>query len=235
MIDKKKCTDCGTCVPYCPVEAIHFKRNIHFIDQEECVECGVCLRSGVCKNSALYQPHLRWPRTLRSFFSDPLTAHSQTDIPGRGTEEAKTNDVTHRFKSGELGVVLELGRPGLGTSFEEVETVTKSLSALNARFEPKNPITFLIETETGKLRDATIAKERILSAVIEFTIAEKDFLQIAEKVNEVSGTINTVMSVGVATVCKNNRIPISMLRKSGFRPRINGKVNLGLALAWSYK
>jgi len=235
LIDKKKCVNCGECLPYCPVGAIKFEKNVYYIDQNICVECGVCIRSGACKAGAIYQPELRWPRVLRPTFSDPLLVHPQTDVPGRGTEEVKTNDVTHRFKRGEFGLIIEVGRPGIGTYFEDVEKITKALAAHKVEFEPKNPVTYLIDTKTGEFKDPTVRKERVLSAIIEFKIKEEDFPKIAETLKAISKEINTVFSFGIATVCRDSEIPLAIIKKAGLKPRINGKTNLGLALAWSYK
>jgi NAD-dependent dihydropyrimidine dehydrogenase PreA subunit len=235
-IDMEKCVVCERCVPYCPVEAIIIEDEAAYIDQEKCVECGVCLRSGACKVDALFQPELSWPRVLRSVFSDPLAVHPETDIPGRGTEEMKTNDVTHRFRSGEVGIGVEMGRPGIATSFEDVEKVAMALAKHDVRFEPKNPVTILMDTKTGRFKDTAVRKERVLSAIIELTTKQENLVDIIETLRQVSEEIDTVMSVEVATVCKDSEIPIkSLLEKARVEPRINGKVNLGLALAWSYK
>lgn len=200
------------------------------------MECGVCFRSGVCKFDAIYQPKLRWPRVLRSVFSDPLGVHPETDIPGRGTEEMKTSDVTHRFRLREVGIGVEMGRPGIATSFEDVEKVAMALAKHDVQFEPKNPVTFLMDPKTGRFKDAAVRKERVLSAIIELKTKQENLIDVIETLGLVSEEIDTVMSVEVITVCKNSEIPIkSLLEKARVEPRINGKVNLGLALAWSYK
>jgi len=235
LIDKKKCVSCGACLHYCPVGAIKFEKGVYYINQDVCVECGVCIRSNACKVGAIYQPELRWPRVLRSVFSDPLLVHPQTDVPGRGTEEVKTNDVTHRFKRGEFGVIVEVGRPGIGTYLEDVEKIAKALAVHNVEFEPKNPITYLIDTKTGEFKDPAVKKERVLSAIIEFKIRQEDFPKIAETLKEVSRKIDTVISVGIATTCNDSEIPLAIIKKTGLTPKINGKTNLGLGLAWSYK
>ncbi len=120
---------CGECIAICPVNAIRLKKKdkalgseAHAaIDSDECVECGACFRTKICPENAIREEELGWPRILRKAFSDPVYTHEGTDIPGRGTEEMKTNDVTGRFKDGFVGVGLEFGRPGIGTRFREAE------------------------------------------------------------------------------------------------------------------
>jgi len=93
------------------------------INFDECVECGVCRYSDVCPTDALTQQEMEYPRILRSQFSNPLVSHPGTGVPGRGTEEMKTNDVTGRFKRGMAGVAIEMGRPGIGTRLYYVKKV----------------------------------------------------------------------------------------------------------------
>lgn len=248
--------ECCYCVPYCPVGAIIIKKGFPYdkgfivIDEEKCVECGVCLRfyspsritqlssereAGSPGHDVIFQQELSWPRTLRYMFSDPCAAFPETDILGRGTEEMKTNDVTHMFKAGEVGIGIELGRPGIGASFKDVEKVTEALAKHDVEFAPRNPVTFLIDTKTGRLKNPSVRKETVLSAIVELIAVSRENLpKIIETLRRVSKEINTVMSVEVITMCEDGRIPImSMLEEAGVNPRINGKMNLGLA--WSNK
>lgn len=66
-------------------------------------------------------------------WSDPLAVFPKTMMPGRGTQEMKTNDVTNRFREGEVGIGVELGRPGVGATFADAEKVSIRLAALGAR------------------------------------------------------------------------------------------------------
>ena len=234
-INAEKCTACGLCVPYCPVGAIT-TNDVSSINEEVCVECGVCLRAEVCKFDALEQSELVWPRVLRSLFSDPLAIHPETDIAGRGTEEMKTNDVTHRIKRGEIGMAVELGRPAAGTSFGDVEKVAEALIPLDIEFEPKNPTTFLLDLETGKLKEPIVRNERALSAIIEISGKRAVLPAIIDALHRVEKELDTIMTVGLITTCENDAIPVmSILHEKDITPRINGKTNLGLGLAWSYK
>ena len=238
LIDREKCIGCGKCVPYCPMDAIIFHKKdkekgikpYAEVDLEECVECAVCLRSEVCSKNAIYEDTLGWPRTLRKAFSDPLYVHEGTDIPGRGTEEMKTNDVTGRFPEGFIGVGMELGRPGTGTRFKETEKVIKRLIPMGIELERHNPLTHLIANKaTGELRK-DVLEEKVLSAIVEFTIPIEKAQDVFSVVKEVADEIETVFSLDL--ICKvgsDGSIPIiEEVERAGLMRSPNGKVNVGL-------
>ena len=136
-IDKEKCTGCEACQPYCPVGAIKTieweGKGVSEIDQDECVECGAChVRSGVCPTDAIYLPPLEGPRSLREQFSNPNVRHPSTAGQGRGTEEMKTNDVRGIFMKGICGIAAEMGRPGVSTSWVDVEKVAMTCAKIPA-------------------------------------------------------------------------------------------------------
>lgn len=46
-MDKKKCVDCGVCVPLCPTEALvkdEITAEVNFLE-EKCIACGICLKA----------------------------------------------------------------------------------------------------------------------------------------------------------------------------------------------
>ncbi len=45
------CTNCGSCEPECPVEAISEKDDKRVIDAEECTDCGACV--AVCPSDSI--------------------------------------------------------------------------------------------------------------------------------------------------------------------------------------
>jgi len=227
-VKEDKCTGCYRCIPYCPVGAILMKEYCVEINQDTCVECGACLRSGVCKSGALYMPSLKWPRILREEFSNPLATHSTTKRRGRGTEEMKTNDVTGKYREGVVGFCIELGRPGVGTSFSDVERVTIALAGL-LEFEPDNPVTFLIDPETGRLKDEKVRNERVLSCIVEGQTTTDKAIEVVRKLQEVSKTLDTVFCIGVISRCRGGKVPIkSLLDEAGIDVSINGKTCIGL-------
>jgi len=215
-------------VIYCPVDAIKVDDGDVRIDQGACVECAACLKSGACRYEALYQPDLGWPRVIRAQFSDPLVSHPSTDIMGRGTAEMKTNDVTGRFREGEVGFAVEMGRPGVSTSFADVEKVSVALAG-KVEFEPLNPVTVLIDTETGRLRDPGVRGERALSAIIECKTTEDRGIEVLKILRRLAGEVDTVFSLCVINKCRGFEIPFKRaMEENGFTPRINGKTNVGL-------
>ncbi len=228
-INSEKCVECHRCIPYCPVAAIKINDGKSMIDQDDCVECGACLKAGVCQLHALYQPPLSWPRSLRYQFSDPLGVHPGTKVSGRGTDEMKTNDTTARFRLGEVGFGIEMGRPGIATTFHDLEIVAQDLASLDIEFEPMNPVTQLLNPKTGVLKYPEVRKERVLSAIIEFKTNENQIGQVLRKLETAANHIETVFSVSVISRCFKNTIPIlPRLQAEGYQPRVNGKTNLGL-------
>jgi ferredoxin len=231
-IDQTVCTTCAKCIPTCPVGAIFVNRATKHIkiDQELCVECGVCWRSGVCESAGLTRPELTWPRTIRAALSDPLLINPETRIPGRGTEEMKTNDVTGRYKRGFVGIAAELGRPGTGASFVDIQKVSRACAAQGVRFCPQNPITHLIvDTSTGDINPEVLG-ERVLSGIIEFEVPIDQAPAILETLREVAGEVDTVFSLDIINLVEpDGSVPMfDMLKQAGLTPSPNGKNNLGL-------
>ncbi len=200
------------------------------IDEDECVECNVCLRSGCCPTDALYQPPLNWPRIVRKNFSDPLKIHPETRVPGRGTEEMKTNGITGRYRRGWFGLAFELGRPGVGARIYDVERVAKALATLNVKFEENNPVTKLIIDREKGLIDPEVLSEKVLSAIVEVMLPEEKTIQVFEVLDRVSQEIHTVFSADIITrVAADGYIPyLHVIRKMDRFVSINGKSNLGL-------
>lgn len=259
-IDKNRCVGCGNCHTICPMGAISLDVDgKSVVNQDECVECSTChrvlrdegfaptivrgIRSilsafnlqfmaevDVCPTNALIPPELEYPRSLRAAFSDPSVVHAGTGVGGRGTEEIKTNDVTGRLRTGEAGIVIELGRPGTGASFRDVEKIATSLIHLDPHFEVNNPVTQLMEDpRTGKIKEEVL-DEKVLSAIIEVkTTLERipDYLRTLESVQE---EIDTVFAVGVASRCNpDGSVPHQKwVEEAGYNLSPNGKTNLGL-------
>jgi hypothetical protein len=238
--------------------SIDTSRNRAAINSDECVECYTCFRGmsmeklnptlvrgirrvlkafrlrfdpepDVCPTSAITPDELSWPRVVRRAFSDPIVTHESTGVHGRGTEEVKTNDVTNRIGIGEVGYVIEFGRPTVGVRFSDIEKMTRALAAIGIEFEPKNPVTHMMtDRKTGKLRD-DILNEKILSAIVEFKTRIENVPVVLNRVKEVSTTLDTVVAVGVSTRCGENGDSAldDVLSEEGFS-FVRGKTNLGL-------
>ena len=231
LINQETCIKCKICIPYCPVDAIVYNKEAHTvdIDYDQCVECGVCKYSEVCPTDSFVQQEMEFPRILRSQFSNPLIPHPGTGVPGRGTEEMKTNDVTGRFKKGMAGVAIEMGRPGTGTRLYDVEKVAMALAPLGVHFEPHNPVTPLMtDQSTGKMRE-DVLNEKALSAIIEFDVPQNKLAEVFAALKEVTPKIDTVYSLDLACRLEDGFNPVlEVANASGFAVSINGKTNVGL-------
>ena len=227
---EEKCKKCTDCLPYCPGGAIVVRDKKITIDQDSCVECGVCLRSEVCREGAFMREELPWPRVLRAEFSDPTIPHKKTDIGGRGTAEMKTNDVSGRIKRGEVGVAIELGRPGVGTRFADVEKFTREVARLKIPLEEANPVSALVQDRGKGVFPPEILGEKVLSAIVEFKVPFNRVEEILELLRQVSARLDTVASVSlIGRSDPNGRVPLEqLLVQKGVRFYPNGKVNIGL-------
>ncbi len=232
LIDEMLCTGCWECIPYCPVEAISEGDGVAVIDLDECVECTVCMRFAPCPSGAIQEsPETSaWPRMIRREFSDPMTPHSTTGGRGRGTEEMKTNDVTGRVKRREVGIGMEFGRPGTGTRLSELEKMTKVMARIGVRFEPHNPVTYLLaDTSTGEMKPE-VRNEKVLSAIVEIQTSADKLAEMIPMIQEVADQVDTVISWEIITRLEpDGGIPIlEELARLGLSPRPNAKINVGL-------
>ncbi|MFW9949645.1 MAG: DUF362 domain-containing protein, partial [Candidatus Thorarchaeota archaeon] len=227
LIRKDLCIGCEQCVVICPVKAIELVEEKAIINREQCVECSVCYRDANCPTKAIKPEKLKWPRIIRNPFSSVVVTHKLTGIPGRGTEEMKTNDITERYKHGEIGFSIELGRPGVGAQLKDIELFTTRLSSIGVSYEKESPITAILIDSEGHI-DPTLKQERVLSAIIEFKISKNKLKAILKLIRELDKIIDSVFTVGIISrVDQENEIPVvDLVEKEGFSIRPNAKINI---------
>jgi NAD-dependent dihydropyrimidine dehydrogenase PreA subunit len=232
LINLDRCVGCRICIPYCTTNAIRFDSRLGkaVVDLDRCVECNTCVRVVPCPMDAIEVSPLSIGREVRSLFSDPVPIHASTGIPGRGTEEMKTNDVTGRFRRGEVGFAIDIGRPHIGLTFRELGRFIKTFSEIGVIYEKNNPVIYLMkDIEKGEVRD-DIGDERILSAVLEFKVPLGRVKDVIERLRYLAETTDTVFSIGVISrVEPDGTIPvIDVLKEAGVEVRPTAKVNVGL-------
>ena len=183
----------------------------------------------VCPTSAISPDELVWPRTVRRAFSDVTATHESTGIHGRGTEEVKTNDVTLRVDVGTVGLTVELGRPGVGIRFRDVEKVTRTLAAHPVRFEERNPVTVLMANRARGVLNAGILDEKVMSCIVEVAMDEADAPGVLDALLDVSREIDTVMALGVAVRCAaDGSTEIERMLAEGRYRAVWAKTHVGL-------
>jgi hypothetical protein len=184
----------------------------------------------VCPTAAFEPDELTWPRVVRRAFSDPRVPHESTGVEGRGTEEVKTNDVTGRVGPGDVGFTIELGRPGVGVRFRDIQEMSRALAAAGVAFEKKNPITSLMsDVPTGTIRE-DILDEKVLSAIVEIKVPVARAEEIIRLVWEVEKRIDTVVSIGAGVRCDDHgadTVVAPILERLGY-DLARAKTNIGL-------
>jgi hypothetical protein len=192
----------------------------------------MCLRASICPVNALYQPEEAWPREVRGILSNPLIEFKGSQVPGRGTEEMKTNDVKGAFMPGEVGIGIELGRPGVGAYFRDVEIIAMALMGADIGYEmaEENPVThFMSDKKTGKLRD-DVLDEKATSAIIEGKCKLEKLPEAVRALQACTKKVHTVFTVEVITkVTPDGQVPIKpVLEETGIWYSINSKNNIGI-------
>ena len=229
------------------------------IDRDECVECYTCFNGlsqehlqptlvrtvrrvfaalrirfepepDVCPTAAFEPDELAWPRVVRRAFSDPRVPHESTGIEGRGTEDVKTTDVTGRVGAGEVGFTIELGRPGVGVRFRDIQEVCRALAVAGVAFEKKNPVTSLMsDVATGSIRE-DILDEKVLSAIVEIKVPVARAEEIIRLVWDVEKRIDTVVTIGAGVRCDDrgdDTVVAPILERLGY-DLARAKTNVGL-------
>jgi ferredoxin len=229
------------------------------VNRDECVECYACYNGlsqehlnptlvramrkvlkmmrirfdpepDVCPTAAFAPEDLTWPRVVRRAFSDPRVPHESTGVEGRGTEEVKTNDVSGRVNVGEVGFTVELGRPGVGVWFRDIQEMAWELARAGMTFEKRNPITSLMsDPASGTIRE-DIMNEKVLSAIIEIKVPVARTEEVIQLVREIERKLDTVVALGVATRCDadgEDRTVAPILERLGYKLE-RAKTNTGL-------
>src|SRR4030042_3048487 len=125
----------------------------------------------------------------------------------------KTNARTGRFKDGEVGIACELGRPGVGFCFRDLEKVSVALAKMGVQFEPENPVSVLLDLKTGKIKTEfkEIRDERALSAIIECKASMERTPKKNAKRQEVAGKLDTVFSLDIINKCRDGTPPLKKI------------------------
>ncbi|MCS7239888.1 MAG: 4Fe-4S binding protein [Candidatus Bipolaricaulota bacterium] len=232
-IKTENCVGCGICLDYCPVGAIKLRDGKAHIAPDECTECWVCFRNKVCPNGCFEPTPLEtYPAVFKHVLSDPTETYQDTGVPGRGTEEAKTNDVTGRYRPGFYGICIDVGRPGIGTYLRDVQKITQALAKVGVVFASpeENPLSAIMTDPTsGRLRD-DLLDTRVLSIIVEALCPKEKLPAVLEALKQVAKEIDTVFSLGIVSVWDEgqNRYLFESLAKVGLPQPTRGKVNVGL-------
>jgi hypothetical protein len=205
-----------------------------FIDPGLCTECYVCIRNEVCPSGAIEPtPIDTFIHQFQHVISDPTETTAATGAPGRGTEEAKTNDVTGRFKKGEVGICIDMGRPGIGAYLRDVEKVAMAVAKSGVSLEgaEHTPLAQLMEdVKTGKLKNDLPPDVHFLSIIIEGKCPIDNLPSAIKALQKVEREIDTVFSLGLACrVDERGYSPVlDVLRQLDLPQPVRGKVNVGL-------
>lgn len=232
-VKTEDCEGCKICLDFCNVGAISIVEDVAQIDKDVCVECWVCYRNRVCPRDCFEPTPLETEGELfKHVLSDPTETSSGTGIPGRGTEESKTNDVTGRFGRDVYGIAIDMGRPAAGAYLRDVEKVAMAMAAAGVRFAGPNetPLaSIMTDPRSGKIRDDML-NVHVQSVIIEGTCLRSQIDRVLNSLLKVEKEIDTVFSLGVVSMLNGDgdQPLMEALDRLGLSMPTRGKVNVGL-------
>lgn len=233
QINREKCVGCKKCMTYCTVDAIHHDGEKCYVDETACTECYVCLRQHVCPKDAIEAVELNdFYKQFQHVMSDPVENYGVTGVTGRGTEEVKTNDVSGRIKKGEVGICIDMGRPGIGVYLRDAETVAMACVKAGVKLATAEhtPLSALMpDLTTGKLVDEC-KDYHLLSVIIEGKCSEDGVKNVIAALKDVEKKIDTVFSLGLILRVddQGQTKALDCLQELGVQYPFRGKVNVGL-------
>jgi hypothetical protein len=187
----------------------------------------------ICPEEAIQTQDLSgFYKQFQHVLSDPVETHGVTGVTGRGTEEVKTNDVSGRVKKGEVGLSIDMGRPGMGVYLRDAEKVAMACAKAGFKLAPQEetPLAALMpDLKTGKLIDECL-NYRLLSVIVEGRCEEEKIKDVLKALMKVQHEIDTVFSLGLISRvdpdghCK----ALEFLDELGIPQPHRGKVNPGM-------
>lgn len=255
-IDRSKCTGCLDCIPYCPVSAIVEIANEGSvaIDPVRCTECGVCWQTDVCPTGAIVARELAWPRTLRGKFHNfhapyratPIMAEVSHPLGPGGTVQSfpshqfpseLDDDFKGKLQPGENVVIVELGRPHLGTTFRDVQKVAQALLPVGLKVglqyppsDERTPLNELMVDSVKAIFRRDILDERTGWVVFKMLIRQEERPRVLQTLLNVAGEIDTVFAVNILSRVENSisSITARIAAETGVKPSASCKTNVGL-------
>jgi Pyruvate/2-oxoacid:ferredoxin oxidoreductase delta subunit len=257
-IDQAKCIQCLDCIPYCPAMAISQSpggRAVS-IDADRCTECGLCLQSSVCPVDAIEGEDLSWPRSLRGKYqsryapyrSSPTLAPDPKPVPFRRTVEEQqvfrhelpdlnAHSSEGMVPQGQALIVAEMGRPHVGTTFRDVQTVIRALIPRGLRLDLQYPVgderSSLADVATsvvdGTLR-REILDERAGWVWLRLMAEEHDVQDVLRSLSQAANEIDSIFAVDVVSRVAEDGTSVAdrAATRAGFPPAANCKTNVGM-------
>jgi hypothetical protein len=191
------------------------------------------LRQKVCPKGAIEPVELdNFYKQFQHVISDPVENHGVTGVTGRGTEEVKTNDVTCKVKKGEVGICIDMGRPGMGVFLRDASKVAMAIAKTGVALLPgeHTPLaTLMKDLKTGELKEDCL-DYHLLSVIVEGVCKENQLKDVLIALRAVEKEIDTVFSLGlILRVDENGETKaLECLDELDIPQPHRGKVNVGL-------
>jgi hypothetical protein len=192
------------------------------------------MRHTICPSDAFEPTELTtYIKQFQHVISDAAETHGiKKGTTGRGGKEVKTQDVTGRIKQGQVGITIDMGRPGLGVYLRDVEKVAMALIGAGVVMPPsdKSPLGSLMQDPASGELVPEYLDYHFHSLLMEGTTTTEQLPVVLKALKEVETKIETVFAVGLVMHVDKNcyNSALDCLDDLDIPKPHRGKVNLGL-------
>ncbi|MFC2042350.1 hypothetical protein ACFLTV_02490, partial [Chloroflexota bacterium] len=148
-----------------------------------------------------------------------------------------TNDVEGLLRHGEAVIVVELGRPHLGTTFLDVQKVVQTLIPFGMRLDlqyptldERSPLTELATDAAKGIFRPEILGERTGWELLKLVVPEKGVPEVVRSLQRVAKEIDTVFALDIVSRVAQDGSTVAerLADEIGVAPAPNCKTNVGL-------
>jgi hypothetical protein len=136
----------------------------------------------------------------------------------------KIGDVTGHFRRGYAQLVVELGRPGVGARFRDLQNLVQAMAQAGYPYSGGRSINQVMADPAAGAVKPEVLDEKASRIAVSYTVPLSRVAAAWEAIQKAAAGLDTVVTVGLVRRAADDWTPV----QAGLTVYPNGKTNLGL-------